>query len=299
MPNWVTNQVKFKNHESCLKFKELLIRDEEVERYGEKKVETNVDFNALIPIAKELKNSTSNAIDYSKAKEYHFEFSKEQDRLVEELEELILPLYESEYSNNDTCEGFKNSILAKYKEVEGVLEQLVKIGYEDEERQNYFTLSHAESYYLFTKYGYGDWYKAQCDLWGTKWNSHETDFIEDSDFCYFQTAWSCPVPIFEKLAELGVEFSVGYADEDTGSNCGLFTTKEGKLELVVGYGKNNEKELLTFAVLLNYENLEDYIDGMCFDAEDEDDKEQLAYLESCQFYEEEMLNLIREYEVVY
>ena len=43
-----------------------------------------------------------------------------------------------------------------------------------------------------------------CENWGTKWNACYSSFgDEDDGFVYrFSTAWSVPVPVFEKLGEM-------------------------------------------------------------------------------------------------
>ncbi|MDR0442138.1 MAG: hypothetical protein LBH44_01865 [Treponema sp.] len=45
-----------------------------------------------------------------------------------------------------------------------------------------------------------DWYGQRIEKWGTKWRGYDV-FIEN-DFIEFYTAWSPPVPIISKLAEL-------------------------------------------------------------------------------------------------
>ena len=71
------------------------------------------------------------------------------------------------------------------------------------------------------KYGASTWYDWSCNNWGTKWNAHEVCW-ERNDFVVFETAWSAPEPIFIALSEKfpDVTFSVEFADEDLGNNCG-------------------------------------------------------------------------------
>lgn len=63
-----------------------------------------------------------------------------------------------------------------------------------------------------------DWNR---EHWGTKWDAYEsmTDGIEDG-VLQFQTAWSCPMPVFQKLIERfpGEHIELLWADEDLGSN---------------------------------------------------------------------------------
>ena len=55
------------------------------------------------------------------------------------------------------------------------------------------------------KYGAKDWYDWNNKNWGTKWNSCETEIIEDErdGLTYsFNTAWDCPREIVEKLQHI-------------------------------------------------------------------------------------------------
>ena len=77
-----------------------------------------------------------------------------------------------------------------------------------------------------------DEYTWCCNNWGTKWNaytSQKTTHIYD--YFRFETAWTSPVPIITKLSKLEplLTFSVDYADEDVGSNCGSYTYIDGEL----------------------------------------------------------------------
>ena len=77
-----------------------------------------------------------------------------------------------------------------------------------------------------------DWYNWRIEHWGTKWNAYETDIVGYDNYLKvsFNTAWSCPFPVFEKLAKLGVKFTLAFADEDLGYNLGIFTTENNKLK---------------------------------------------------------------------
>ena len=67
-------------------------------------------------------------------------------------------------------------------------------------------------------------------VWGTKWNACEPQADVDAGTAEFETAWSCPKPIFVELSKRfpGDEIVVEFADEDIGSNCGSFTIKNGE-----------------------------------------------------------------------
>jgi hypothetical protein len=45
-----------------------------------------------------------------------------------------------------------------------------------------------------------DWYSQRIEKWGTKWNGY--DLYIDVNLIEFYTAWSPPIPIIKKLAEL-------------------------------------------------------------------------------------------------
>lgn len=78
--------------------------------------------------------------------------------------------------------------------------------------------------------GYCYWYDWQCANWGTKWNSYQCEIISDNSFS-FQTAWSSIPKVFLEISsqfpEIEIEYK--YADEDTGSNCGILKFLNGKM----------------------------------------------------------------------
>lgn len=62
------------------------------------------------------------------------------------------------------------------------------------------------------------WYDWDCANWGTKWDVDDEDIsYDDIDWAIenntdvdfgFNTAWAPPIPIFERMAEMGIEFDV-------------------------------------------------------------------------------------------
>jgi len=83
-------------------------------------------------------------------------------------------------------------------------------------------------------YGAKDWYNWCNQNWNTKWNAcgYESGLDYSLGNClHFQTAWSPPVPIIEKLAEQfpGVEFVHSWANEDLGMSCGRMVYQKGKV----------------------------------------------------------------------
>ena len=87
-------------------------------------------------------------------------------------------------------------------------------------------------------YGENNWYDWSCEHWGTKWNACDT-YMETEDILMFNTAWSVPLPILDKLAELcykhNVEFTGKWADEDVGCNTGVFESDNYGDEYWFGY----------------------------------------------------------------
>jgi len=86
------------------------------------------------------------------------------------------------------------------------------------------------------KFGADNWYEWSCKHWGTKWgacSAEQTDFGTEEDrttaTLKFETAWSCPIQIIEKLSNEypDVLVKIKYSDEDFGSNVGECSIKCG------------------------------------------------------------------------
>lgn len=117
------------------------------------------------------------------------------------------------------------------------------------------------------RYGFYSWYDWSCAKWGTKWNAYSVEMPIDRPrervkrgyqhrpthvraydkrvfkkklarhaangaplVIRFETAWSCPEPVYHELASRfpHLEFHIRYADEDIGSNCGTVLLKNGE-----------------------------------------------------------------------
>ena len=78
-------------------------------------------------------------------------------------------------------------------------------------------------------YGAESWYEWCREYWGTKWDAYDIQKEEDS--IIFSTAWNTPEKVIIRLSSIfpDVEFTVEYADEDTGYNCGRYEVKDGKV----------------------------------------------------------------------
>lgn len=117
------------------------------------------------------------------------------------------------------------------------------------------------------KYGENNWYDWSVKNWGTKWNACDTDepiiedrhpFLKESVLSFsFNTAWSVPLEIYEKLAKMYKKnpIVVKYADEDIGVNCGAIDVSDGDVTIdyvetrefaleVWGYDEDEQEEYL-------------------------------------------------------
>lgn len=77
-----------------------------------------------------------------------------------------------------------------------------------------------------------DWYAWHNKYWGTKWNAYN-GYVQVGTTTItfvFNTAWSMPLPVYRELMRAyNFHFTVRYADEDYGSNCGVleYSPEEG------------------------------------------------------------------------
>ena len=79
-------------------------------------------------------------------------------------------------------------------------------------------------------YGADNWYDWSIKNWGTKWNAWDVyyDYGDKGATIAFQTAWDAPLPIYRELEKQypDLHFSIEYADEDLGNNCGWYENGE-------------------------------------------------------------------------
>ncbi len=62
----------------------------------------------------------------------------------------------------------------------------------------------------------GDWYNWRLDNWGTKWDVYETHCTRmdaNTLVLNFYTAWSPPIPVYDKMVDMGFEVNARYLDE--------------------------------------------------------------------------------------
>lgn len=73
------------------------------------------------------------------------------------------------------------------------------------------------------KYGKKNWYDWSIENWGTKWNACDSNV--QGNTVYFETAWSCPLPLLVELGKKVGGILVFYADENIGYNLGGFIVR--------------------------------------------------------------------------
>ena len=104
-----------------------------------------------------------------------------------------------------------------------------------------------QAYQNIQKYGASTWFDWCVENWGTKWPALQDDIsVRENELC-FDTAWSFPNGIVEKLSRTypKVVIMAEWADEDIGNNCGRAVYKNGKL--IDGYFPTDQKEAVEFA----------------------------------------------------
>ena len=198
MPNHIINKVKISgNAEDVKKCFETIVKPLEVKDYeGNVSVETRFSFEHVIPMPKTLNIESGSRTD-------------EGIKLVsgtEKERDEVIARYTKWFSSDE--------------ELNAELDKLTELGKTAIENQKL--------------YGHTTWYDWSIENWGTKWDAYEVSYEYGGGTeleLNFQTAWSTPKPIFDKLAEMFPELSIyiEYADEDWGSNCGTITYENGEM----------------------------------------------------------------------
>lgn len=179
-------------------------------------------------------------LDFCKSDDSEFDFNK----IVPMLEELNID--EDESSKNERV----HDILRRVPDLlYGNLDQAL-------ENKSYASPDNSDEYIELgkrlvdncSKYGCTTWYEWHYNNWGTKWNAMDVEVgsaLGNECNIYFNTAWSAPVPIFSALSKKFPDliFSISYADEDIGSNCGYMNFANGiqESEKIFEYGDDSVK----------------------------------------------------------
>ena len=205
--------------------------------------EGDIDFNVLCPMPKELElldGSITALTSYDTNNDY-FPFAI-QAKDFNEYKSLIRLRFNIDIPDIKTQDEFYNLQSNQIKQLKPIIEA-----------------------YNYAKYGATGWYDWRRNNWGTKWNACEPQNRE------FQTAWVAPTGWLRALAKK-CDFTLLYADEDIGSNCGIIIAKNRSL-----YIQNESvplEQTQTFAYCVwGYD-----IDEQLNNYEDEKDIERLKYM---------------------
>jgi hypothetical protein len=115
---------------------------------------------------------------------------------------------------------------------------------------------------MCAKEGRPTWYNWNRKYWGTKWGGYSYDQIHDE--YYFDTAWSS-VPLI--LAEISRHYpniliKYSWADEDTGSNCGVSEYQHGiEISKYIPQSLTREAYELSFKLNPDYKDNYELING--------------------------------------
>lgn len=214
MPNWVENRLSYNGNET--EIKEML----EKIRYDNATIGT-IDFNKIIPMPKSL----------------DIECGSRTDKGIEMVKNYL------------------ENLPAELKGKEGTYEEILEdlhnhsADISDDEEKKIWDVGVTAVDNLY-KYNAPTWYEWCNDNWNTKWSAcgydENTDY-SDSDFIWFQTAWSAPIPVIKKLSEMypNIELTLEFADEDLGQNCGEMKFKGG--DIIEEYIPHTGKEAMEFA----------------------------------------------------
>lgn len=219
MPNWVRNRLTIGGENSVEIMKSLLVKSDVDGEY-------DFDFNKILPMPTEL-HIEAGSVTYDATALYLT---------------YINPLIDY-YGDNkmnvekyiDLCRNIQHSQVAKKPNYALSREEIDKYirGFEgcgDDEKMALAKGKQAVDNYL--KYGATDWYEWSCNNWGTKWNAHNTEVpsIENPEV-YFDTAWSRPLPILQRLSQMypNNSFKYEYAEEQAGYFSGECVFKNGEL----------------------------------------------------------------------
>ena len=189
MPNWVRNIIHIEGDpEQTQKLFEAIKND----AFGL----GTIDFNKIIPMPESLNIESGNRTD--KGLEIYRDFITVFTLAgTLNMDKLLNPPPASEAA-----------FLEKRSDVDPSIFELGKKAYQN-----------------FLRYGAKDWNDWCRANWGTKWNA--CGYLSEIDYSHmgclvFDTAWSPPFPILEKLSDMfpALRFTHEWANEDLGMDCG-------------------------------------------------------------------------------
>lgn len=199
MPNWTTNELKFKKRKDFDAF---------VQKYTDG---MDFDFNKVIKRPEDLNDTIAGGNIMSCVAYYLFDtialICSSNDKIAT-FGELKKMKYNPSFINEEMS-------ITEIKKA--LSERCWGLRMFDSEnitgaRKEYTINEIGEYYYrLYKKYGYMDWYEWSCDNWGTKWNATSTNINNTQMIITFDTAWSCPSGIYRKIAEDNPDWDIKIA----------------------------------------------------------------------------------------
>ena len=225
MPNWVQNNIKFSGDTAEIKKMLEAIKNDEIS-FG------SIDFNKIIPMPESL----------------NIECGSITNKGIEMVKNYLESMPEELKGKEGTYEEFIADLRNHSTDIS------------DEKEKKIWDVGVTAVSNLY-QYEAPTWYEWCNDNWNTKWNAcgydENTDY-SDSDFIWFQTAWSAPVPVIQKLSEMypNIELSLQFADEDLGQNCGEMKFKGGNI--IEEYIPETRKEAIEFAAKVWEYDLSDF-----------------------------------------
>ena len=219
MPNYVTNVVYAKN------IKKLLSKFTRVEN-GERVV----DFNKLVPMPKDLDISCGSMSYVTNT------FGLEKERYAKQSK-YINPLLKKYYTSKITQSKFVSAVKKDWDKIKDKFTLVYGSNFEKFED----CMTVLKGFFNTKRYGYKDWYDWSIANWGTKWNASETRVFDKG--IQFDTAWSCPVSLLKELSK-HTPIVVSFADEDTGSNYGIYEFNNGKSKVWLDDSNNMAGEAI-------------------------------------------------------
>ncbi len=216
MPNHIENIITLKGNEKQIREMLEAIQNDDL-GLG------TIDFNKIIPMPESLNIEAGSRTD--RGLKLYKEFIEEC--LFDRKETDILKI------SAETLAESEKAYLSKRKDIDSAEWELGKTAWNN-----------------IQNYGAPTWYEWSINNWGTKWNAYGYD--ENADYSgnenlWFQTAWSAPHPILQKLSEMysDITFEHEWADEDLGANCGRKNYRNG--ECTEEYYPESQKEAIEFA----------------------------------------------------
>jgi len=262
MPNHITTKICIgADEETRNAIRTLMDTKEEAEANDSKE---GFDFNAIIPMPKEL---TEYSTGFSTIRGERVEIWKTRniECNLADHKEAILNAEKDEHDDYPVVINGQTEYIRGY-EIKNAIEAI-----EEGKETITFNVSDAVSNgvlaEMIANFGTSSWYDWSITNWGTKWNSYDVYWHSDNSVVEIQTAWSTPEPVIVALSQKFPEakFACLYADEDIGSNCGVYVLQNGEHLADIYAPKVDEDLADVFALLFKEYDIASYGD----DEEDE------------------------------